>query len=460
MPTILNKYYPVRKIIFFLGEGVLIFSTFLLVYIGFSGWQIFLIELVQDIIRAATVTVVFQLSLYFFDLYDLRKPGSTTDTAIRMMQSFGVGCIVLGLLYYVFPSLIISSQIFWCCYVIICASLLLWRSLYYLVIEKKLFSREIVVIGTGETAEKIYRELQENDDSGFSLLAFIASSTSCFPPTSIPVLPDLNTLETRNLSHRVERIVVALDDRRGTMPITDLLHFKLQKNIIEDGISFYEGLTGKILIEKVNPAWLIFSQGFDSGKATLFTKRCIDLVLAITGLLISLPISALTALLIKLESPGPVFYMQERVCERGKTFKVIKFRSMRNDAEKTGAVWASQNDSRVTKVGNFIRKVRIDEIPQMLNVLKGEMSFVGPRPERPVFVDQLTKVIPYYALRHSAKPGITGWAQICYPYGASEEDALRKLEYDLYYIKNQSIFMDLLIIFRTIKTVLFQVGSR
>jgi sugar transferase (PEP-CTERM system associated) len=460
MPTILNKYYPVRKIFFFLGEGFLIFSTFLFVYIGFSGWQIFLIDLVQDIIRAATVTIVFQLSLYFFDLYDLRKPGSTTDTAIRMMQSFGVGCIVLGLMYYIFPSLIISSKIFWFCYIIICASLLTWRSLYYLVLERKLFSHEIVVIGTGETAEKIYREIQADKDSGFSLLAFIASAESCFTPTSIPVLPDLNTLETRNLSHRVERIVVALDDRRGTMPITDLLHFKLQKAIIEDGISFYEGLTGKILIEKVNPAWLIFSQGFDSGKITLFTKRCIDVVLAIAGLLISLPLSAITALLIKLESPGPIFYKQERVCERGNTFEVIKFRSMRNDAEKNGAVWACQNDSRVTKVGNFIRKVRIDEIPQMLNVLKGEMSFVGPRPERPIFVEQLTKVIPYYALRHSAKPGITGWAQICYPYGASEEDALRKLEYDLYYIKNQSIFMDLLIIFRTIKTVLFQIGSR
>ena len=193
---------------------------------------------------------------------------------------------------------------------------------------------------------------------------------------------------------------------------------------------------------------------------TLFIKRTLDLFLAVTGLLVSLPVTVITGILIKLESPGPVFYLQERVGEKERTFKVIKFRSMRNDAEKDGAVWASENDPRITQVGNFIRKVRIDEIPQMWNVLKGDMSFVGPRPERPIFVHTLVESIPYYSLRHAVKPGITGWAQVCYPYGASEEDALRKLEYDLYYIKNQSIFMDLLIIFRTIKTVLFQKGSR
>jgi len=186
----------------------------------------------------------------------------------------------------------------------------------------------------------------------------------------------------------------------------------------------------------------------------------LDIFLSLSGLILSLPLSLLTALLIKKESPGPIFYLQERVGERGQIFKIIKFRSMRQDAEKDGAVWAMKNDTRITRTGGFIRKVRIDEIPQMWDVLKGEMSFVGPRPERPIFVAKLTEAIPYYSLRHSAKPGISGWAQVCYPYGASEEDALRKLEYDLYYIKNQSIFIDMLVIFRTIKTVLFQKGSR
>ena len=244
------------------------------------------------------------------------------------------------------------------------------------------------------------------------------------------------------------------------MPINDLLRSKLSGRIIEDGITFYEAITGKILVEKVNPGWLIFSEGFDYGRLTFLIKRVLDLTFAVVGLSLSLPISLLTALLIKLESPGPVFYLQERVGERGKVFPIIKFRSMRQDAEKNGAVWASKNDCRVTRVGNFIRKVRIDEIPQMWNVIRGQMSFVGPRPERPVFVEQLVEKLPYYSLRHATKPGITGWAQVCYPYGASEEDALRKLEYDLYYIKHQSIFLDLLIIFRTAKTVLFRKGSR
>ena len=262
------------------------------------------------------------------------------------------------------------------------------------------------------------------------------------------------------LSKQVKPPLSALDDRRGTMPIAELLHSKLRGRIIEDGVSFYEAITGKILVEKVNPAWLIFSEGFDYGRLTYLIKRVLDLTLAVVGLCLSLPISLLTALLIKLESPGPVFYLQERVGERGKVFPIIKFRSMRQDAEKNGAVWASKDDCRVTRVGGFIRKVRIDEIPQMWNVIRGQMSFVGPRPERPVFVEQLVEKLPYYSLRHAAKPGITGWAQVCYPYGASEEDALRKLEYDLYYIKHQSIFLDLLIIFRTAKTVLFRKGSR
>jgi len=244
------------------------------------------------------------------------------------------------------------------------------------------------------------------------------------------------------------------------MPIAELLNNKVRGAIIDDGISFYEAITGKILVEKVNPAWLIFSEGFDCSRMTYLIKRLLDLSLAVVGLTLSLPVALVTAISIRIESPGPVLYRQERVGERGKLFSIIKFRSMRQDAEKNGAVWASKNDARVTKVGGFIRKVRIDEIPQMWNVILGQMSFVGPRPERPVFVEQLLDKLPYYSLRHTAKPGITGWAQVCYPYGASEEDALRKLEYDLYYIKHQSFFLDMLIIFRTIKTVLFRKGSR
>jgi len=459
MPTLFNKYYPVRKVLFFLGESILTFASVLSTLILFSSWNIFLIDPSEYVLRAITVTLVFQLSLYFYDLYDLRKPGTTTDTFIRMMQAFGVGCIILALLYYLFPSIIISTTIFWGCYLIICISLLAWRSLYYLVLEKKWFAKEIILVGTGETAEKIAIEIKNNRESGYVIGAMIGT-TPPFDHGGIPVVSSRAELAGNPRLAQIDRIVVALDDRRGTMPIADLLHSKVRGRIIEDGISFYEAITGKILVEKVNPAWLIFSEGFDCGRMTYLIKRLLDLSLAFLGLVFSLPVSLMTALLIKLESPGPVFYRQERVGERGEIFSVIKFRSMHQDAEKNGAVWASQNDNRVTRIGGFIRKVRIDELPQMWNVIRGQMSFVGPRPERPVFVDQLVQKLPYYSLRHSAKPGITGWAQVCYPYGASEEDALRKLEYDLYYIKHQSIFIDLLIIFRTIKTVLFRKGSR
>lgn len=460
MPAISNKYYPVRKILFFLGEGFLIFVSVLGVLILFSSWKIFVIAPAEYTIRSLSVTLAFQLSLYFYDLYDLRQPGSTAETFIRMMQSFGVGCILLGGLYFLFPSIIISTKIFWGCYLLICLTLLAWRSLYYLVLEKKLFAREVILVGTGETAAKIVQEINHNRESGFKICALIGTTSPAFDHADIPVVASLADLVKDSQLSRIDRIVVALDDRRGNMPIAELLSSKLRGRIIEDSISFYEAITGKILVEKVNPAWLIFSEGFNYGRLTYLIKRTIDLTFALIGITVSLPVTLLTALLIKLESPGPVFYRQERVGERGEVFSIIKFRSMRQDAEKNGAVWACQNDDRVTRVGNFIRKVRIDEIPQIWNVIRGQMSFVGPRPERPVFVDQLVQKLPYYSLRHAAKPGITGWAQVCYPYGASEEDALRKLEYDLYYIKHQSFFIDLLIIFRTVKTVLFQKGSR
>lgn len=448
--------------LFLLGEGVLIFASVLGILIVFSSWKIFIIDPSEYTLRAITVTLVFQLSLYFYDLYDLRKPGTSTtmDTFIRMMQAFGVGCIILAFLYYIFPSIIISTSIFWGCYVIICISLLAWRTLYYLVLERKWFAKNIILIGTGEMATRITSEITSNQESGFTIRAAVGANAPFFGDNSIPVVTSLGDVAKDPGLAVVDRFVVALDDRRGTMPIAELLSNKIRGRIIEDGISFYEAITGKILVEKVNPAWLIFSEGFDCSRFSLLIKRLLDLTLAVVGLLVTLPISLVTALLIKLESPGPVFYKQERVGERGDSFFIIKFRSMRQDAEKNGAVWALQNDDRVTRVGKFIRKVRIDEIPQMWNVMLGQMSFVGPRPERPVFVEQLEQKLPYYSLRHSVKPGITGWAQVCYPYGASEEDALRKLEYDLYYIKHQSVFLDLLIISRTVKTVLFQKGAR
>ena len=460
MPYILKKYYPVRNILFFLGEGFLIFLSINFVYIIFSGWEIFCIDIIADSLRALIVTFIFQLTLYFFDLYELSKKRKAVDTVTRIIQAFGVGCVILAGVYYAFPLLSISNTIFFSSYIAICLALMFWRSMYYLILEKRLFSLPILIIGTGRIAVQIAEEIEDKQDSGYRVAAFIGDSPPPYNPNKAPLISLHTPLIETCTKTRTEQIVVALDDRRGTMPIKDLLKCKLRGIEIHDGITFYESITGKILVQDVNPAWLIFSEGFHASRLSYFFKRGLDIFLSLFGLVVSLPLTLPIAMLIKLESAGPIFYTQERVGEHGNSFRVIKFRSMRQDAEKDGAVWAVKNDSRVTRIGNFIRKVRIDEIPQMWNVLKGEMSFVGPRPERPVFVEKLTETIPYYSLRHSAKPGISGWAQVCYPYGASEEDALRKLEYDLYYIKNQSIFIDLLVVFRTVKIVLFQKGSR
>jgi sugar transferase (PEP-CTERM system associated) len=322
-----------------------------------------------------------------------------------------------------------------------------------------MFVQTIAVIGTGKFAGEIVAAIEKKKDSGFKIVTFVGDKSSPVVPAGIPVFREISELKKLCEQRAIGKIVVALDEKRG-MPLHELIQYKFLGIEILGAARFYEELTGTIPVKRVNPSWLVFSEGFYVGRMKRLLKRTIDMVAALAVLLICLPILAATALIIKLESPGGIFYRQERVGENGKTFNIIKFRSMRTDAEKNGPVWASMNDDRTTKFGRFIRKTRIDELPQLFTVIKGDMSFVGPRPERPFFVKELEKKIPFYSNRHVVKPGITGWAQIYYPYGASEEDALRKLEYDLYYIKNLSIAMDLMTIFKTIKVVLFHKGAR
>ncbi len=460
MPYISGKYYPTRRIIFFLGEGLLIFTAIFLMHVFFMGWENVALDENLCLTRTALVTAIFLLSLYFFDLYDLDVYSSLSDTATRMTQAFGFGCIALSGIYYLFPSSVIPTKIFLLGYLLVCSFLAVWRFIYVLALKRRLFAEPIVLLGTGKMAGSIADEIMDHLDSGYRIAAFIGAEKPLFPTNGIPTYDVAENLS--GLCHKYDSdiIVVALDDRRGVMPVHSLIDCKLDGVRVLDGVGFYEQLTGKIIVERVNPDWIIFAPGFNVGRLLNVLKRGGDILLSSLGLLIAAPFMLISALIIKLESPGPVFYCQERVGMRGKKFKIIKFRSMRQDAEKNGAVWAMENDDRVTKFGAFARRVRIDELPQLWNVLCGEMSFVGPRPERPVFVDMLAEKIPYYLLRHNIKPGVTGWAQICYPYGASEEDALHKLEYDLYYLKNISLSMDFWIVFQTIKTVLFRKGAR
>ncbi len=456
----MKKYYPVRNVLFFLGEGCIIFLTINVIYFIFTNWRIPEEGLLLQVTRSLIVTYIFQLSLYFFDLYRHDQCITPTKNISKMVQAFGIGCIFLSGLYYLIPSLIISTSIFWTFYIVVCIILFGWRTLYSFILQKRLFTSPIIILGTGTISEKINKQLKIKHDSDYKVAAFVGSKTPYFKQINIPIISNPDSLLAICKKHHSDILIVAMDSNQTNIPIKDLMECKFHGITIIDGITFFESISGRILVEDVIPSWLVLAEGFQIKPLTSLIKRFIDITISTLGLLLSLPLSLLAALFIKLESAGPIFYWQERVGERGAIFSIFKFRSMYQDSEKNGAVWAAKNDSRITRTGNFIRKTRIDEIPQMWNVLKGEMSFVGPRPERPVFVNELEEKIPYYSLRHAIKPGITGLAQIRYPYGATIKDALRKLEYDMYYLKNLSVFFDLLIIFITIKIVLFQKGSR
>ncbi len=460
MPIIFNRYYSARNLGFFVGEGCLMFLSIMLVNWFFKGTVIFSIDIFDCARQALVVNITFQLCLYFFDLYDLSAGISMPETVTRITQAFGFGCIVLAILYYLIPDLLISSRVFWVGYVVICLVIFLWRAFYYYVLRKRLFVQKVIVVGTGKLACDIAREVEGRRDSVYKIVAFIGDEEAEFNPNKAPLYSHLEDIDAAVSLQNIERIIVAPDDRRGSTPVQTLLQCKLRGIIVEHGVSFYERIAGRILVERLAPSWIIFSEGFGLSRFKQSLKRCADICLSGILLVLSLPILLLSAIIIKIESFGPILYRQERVGHYGTSFHLIKLRSMYQDAEKDGAVWASVNDERVTRFGGIIRQLRIDELPQLWNVIKGEMSFVGPRPERPVFVEQLVKAIPYYGIRHVIKPGITGWAQICYPYGASKEDALKKLEYDLYYLKNFSIALDFVIIFKTVKTVLGKRGAR
>ena len=340
----------------------------------------------------------------------------------------------------------------------------IFRSLFFMTLGDDGFKRTVLVLGAGKRAQNLAQDLTAPfDRKGFNIVGYIpmADEEIKVDQTFLINLP--GNLLQYTLDHQVDEIVVAVDDRRKKLPMDELLDCKMEGINIIDGPSFYERESRKVPLEMIQPSWMIFSDGFSSSSINTYIRRAFDILASSVLLAVSWPFMLFTLVAIKIEEglSAPLIYSQERVGLNGESFFVHKFRSMGVNAEKAGeAVWAKENDSRVTKVGEFIRKVRIDELPQIFNVLKGDMSFVGPRPERPVFVKQLTENIPYYAERHRVKPGITGWAQLCFAYGASEEDSREKLQYDLYYIKNQSLLLDLIVLIQTVEVVLFKKGSR
>ena len=419
-------------------------------------------DLAEGIWKVALVTLVCQLCLYYNDFYDLTLVHSNRELIVRLLQSVGAASILLAALYFVVPALMIGDGIFVSALFVFVVGILGWRLLFNQVSRSLRLEERILVVGTGDTARKITRQILAQRDFAYRVVGFIDEDERRIgervvnpgiigTPTDIPRLIE---------QHQVHRIVVGLSDRRGRLPINELLRAKMRGVRVEDATTTYERVTGKILIDDLRPSWLIFSDGFRVSRRTRWMKRGIDLVLSLVLAVLAAPLMLLTAIAVALESGFPILYCQERVGENGRLFTLCKFRSMRKDAERAGQpVWATDGDSRVTRVGRFIRKTRLDELPQLWNVVRGDMSFVGPRPERQFFVSELEKQIPFYQQRHAVKPGLTGWAQVKYRYGSTIEDATEKLRYDLYYIKHLSIFFDLTIVFDTVKVVLFRKGA-
>jgi sugar transferase (PEP-CTERM system associated) len=317
----------------------------------------------------------------------------------------------------------------------------------------------VLILGTGGTARTLAQQISTQRNFAYRLIGFIedGGKPSVRQHDVIGTFADVGRLIAER---QVDRIIVGFSDRRGRLPLDQLMKAKLSGVRVEDATTTYERLTGKVLIEELRPSWVIFSDGFHASRATRVLKRTLDLALALFGLLVAAPLVALTAIAVRVGSPGPILYRQDRVGENGRVFTLFKFRSMRADAECGTPVWAKDNDERVTLVGRFIRLTRLDELPQLWNVLRGDMSFVGPRPERPYFVAQLAAAIPFYMERHAVRPGVTGWAQVKYHYGASIEEATEKLRYDLYYIKHMSIVFDLTIVIDTVKVILSGKGAK
>jgi sugar transferase (PEP-CTERM system associated) len=463
MLRIFRKYYPIRNALFVLGEGIFIFVAVILACRFLLGADKLLFQ-VDVVLKALLITVTCQACLYYNDLYDLKVTDTLTELGIRLLQALGAAAILLAVVYFIFPGFIIGKGIFIISIANVIILIVSWRIAYTQVLRLGLFNQKIIVLGSSDTAMEITHRIRDKKDSGYEIVSIISragwSRQAC--STNVDMICQENYDHICEIAEqlKVRKIVVALKEKRGAFPIKELLRCRVKGIDILEGSTFYEMLTGKLIVDQINPSWLIFSKGFQKTGIQKLLKRAADLLISLTLLIVLIPLVILTAIIIKMESKGPVFFSQERVGQNRKPYMVHKFRSMRSNAEEgTGPVWAKANDDRVTKVGRFIRKTRIDEIPQLWNVLKGEMSFVGPRPEREHFVNQLEEIIPYYGERFTVKPGLTGWAQVSYGYGATVEDAIEKLNYDLFYIKNMSFLMDMMIVARTVKTVIFGMGQ-
>lgn len=416
-------------------------------------------------LNLATVVfgVVMTISLVAFGLYQAHFRGGALGVLMRIALGFIAGSIALMMIFYLFPETYMGRGVTGIAIVVSFFTIGTIRPLFLPLVEQDTLKRRIAVIGTGQTAATILRRLRRRADRrGFYVVHYLDFDEGEVLVDADRVLAAPASLYEYCRENDVQELVVALNDRRARVPSDQLIECRLKGVKVVEIHAFFEREAGFLPLDLVRPSWFIYAEGFRVNRAEEVFKRLTDVLASLVLLAISWPVMLITALAIKIECrfDGPIFYIQDRVGFAGRTFGVIKFRSMTVDAEKHGAQWATKNDARVTRVGEVIRMMRIDELPQILNVLRGDMSLVGPRPERPNFVDELTQKVPYYAERHQVKPGLTGWAQVSYPYGASDEDARKKHEFDLYYVKNHTLFLDIFIMLQTVEVVLLGKGAR
>jgi sugar transferase (PEP-CTERM system associated) len=459
----LPQNYFARPFAFLLfGEAAVFLAAF---YLGaFLRWgapEGFRALLGQYFWDGAIFAVACVGSLFAMGLYHGRNSARFLDVFMRTILGFGLAFVVLSITFYLWPSLAFWRGTLFTGLPVALAGVFLLRYLFLRLVDTDLIARRILVLGTGQNAAEIEALENSSDSCGLRCVGFLDVEGNSVKVSPARILPASGPLLDLCLKEEVSEIVVAVQERRGMLPIEELMNCKLSGIPIYDFMSFMERETGRCELNGLHPSWFIFAEGFTGGALQQNVKRGLDVVLSIILLIFTIPLVGATALAIRIESAGPVFYTQKRVGLNGVPFDIIKFRSMAVDAEPDGsAVWATRNDPRITDVGRIIRKFRIDELPQIINVLRGEMSFVGPRPERPEFVEQLTQQVSYYSERHRVKPGITGWAQLQYIYSDSVEGGLRKLQYDLFYVRNYSLLLDLFIVIQTIRVILWPTGAR
>lgn len=458
MIRLFNVYYPTRTIVLLLCEALIIGGCFLLATVLIVGPDTYLVlNFEYGWVKIVSLIVLTLLISYYFDLYEPQRISESWEIYFRLLLVLGFLSFLLSGVIYLFPAIDIAHSVLLLGLVFLTIALVVWRSVYEWLIGRDAFRERVYVLGAGERAQMVVNLLRNRRDAGMEVVGCDGLSDNKAHRQEVfsAAIADID-----GSGHHIDRLVVALEDRRGGLPMRELLKLRFNGVVIEEAGALLERLTGKLYLDGLRPSNFIYSEGFRVKPSQQIARRIVSTLTAAIGLLLFLPFFPFVVLMVRLSSPGPIFFRQTRVGMGGRNFSVYKFRTMRTDAEAAGAKWATKNDPRVTRVGMFMRKTRLDEVPQLWNVLRGDMGFVGPRPERPEFVPWLSEQIPYFDLRHMIRPGLTGWAQVRYGYGATLAQSREKLEFDLYYIKHMTLGLDLLIMFETVKTIIRRQGSQ